>query len=68
MLLKVRNSGKGDILGTLIKDIEIEAKDIGNITIFEKCSYVAIKTQSYNKLTTKNSLTIKKKNFRIFSR
>lgn len=36
---------KGDILGALINEAKINATDIGNISVLDKQSYVAIKTE-----------------------
>jgi len=57
----------GDILGTLCKDIKIDAKDIGKIDIFEYKSYVAVKKSVANKaFDGLRSKKIKKRNFRVW--
>jgi ATP-independent RNA helicase DbpA len=59
----------GDILGALTAGIGLEKNDIGKINIFPKCSYVAIKNQSFEKAY--NGLSnnrIKNRYFKIYKR
>ena len=57
----------GDILGTLCKDIGIDAKDIGKIDIFDYQSYIAVQKSVANRVFDglKKS-RIKKRNFRVW--
>jgi len=56
---------KGDILGVLCKDLELDSWDVGGIDIFEKSSYVAISRAVVKKSASKlRDTTIKKRKFR----
>lgn len=55
---------KGDLLGALCKDIGFDVKNIGDITINDKNSYIAIKKEEIDKSTFKmQKIKIKTKNF-----
>ncbi len=59
----------GDILGSLIQGIGLHKDDIGKISIFAKCSYVAIKNEVYDKAyegLQKNR--IKNRYFQVYKR
>ncbi len=59
----------GDILGALTAGIGCAKEDIGKINIFDRCSYVAVKNDSYEKAFNglqKNK--IKNKDFRVYRR
>ncbi|MEA3289384.1 MAG: ATP-dependent RNA helicase DbpA [Campylobacterota bacterium] len=59
----------GDILGALTAGIGLDKNDIGNINILDRCSYVAVKNQSYDKaFKGLNSKKIKNKDFRVYKR
>ncbi|MDD5406092.1 MAG: ATP-dependent RNA helicase DbpA [Sulfurovaceae bacterium] len=58
---------KGDILGVLCKELEVNPNDIGKIDIFEKASYVAIRKHMVkNILKALQNTTIKKRKFRVW--
>jgi ATP-independent RNA helicase DbpA len=52
---------KGDLLGSLVKDVGIDAKNIGKIDIYDKQSYVAVSLELIEKLP--KNIVIKKKRF-----
>lgn len=57
---------KGDFLGALCKDLGFDAKNIGDITITDKNSFIAVKKQEMNKYSLKiQKIKIKSKNFNI---
>jgi len=57
----------GDILGTLCKEVGIDAKSIGKIDIFERKSYVAVSKSVANKaFSGLQNGKIKKRNFRVW--
>jgi ATP-dependent RNA helicase DbpA len=57
---------KGDLLGALCKDLGFDAKNIGDITITDKKSYIAVKKQEMDKNLSKiQKIKIKSKNFNI---
>ncbi|MBD3807720.1 MAG: DEAD/DEAH box helicase [Epsilonproteobacteria bacterium] len=56
---------KGDLLGALCKELEFDVKDIGDITITDKSSYVAIsKKRIGSDLLKLQKIKIKNRNFR----
>jgi len=58
---------KGDILGTLCKELEVNPNDIGQIDITDKASYVAIRKHIIkNILKALQKTTIKKRKFRVW--
>ncbi len=58
---------KGDILGTLIKAINIEKDDVGRIDILDFCSFVAIKRKVSKKTCDKlNNTKLKGKYFKVY--
>ncbi len=58
---------KGDILGTLCKELEVNPNDIGQIDITDKASYVAIRKHiAKNTLKAMQKTTIKKRKFRVW--
>ena len=72
MVLLFINGGKkeklraGDLLGALTANDEINAKQVGKITLFDKFSYVAIDRKVGNlALTTLNNNNIKGRKFRV---
>ena len=59
----------GDILGSLIQAEGLKKEEIGKITIYDRCSYVALKKEAWEKLIkSKKSIKIKTKDFRIYPR
>lgn len=59
----------GDILGALTAGIGCHRDDIGKIDIFDRCSYVAIKNEAYEKAYEGLRKTkIKNKDFRVYKR
>lgn len=59
---------KGDILGTLCKDLNINSSDIGNINITPKVSFVAIDKDVFIKvLKNVERIKIKGKRFKIWT-
>ncbi|MBD3840448.1 MAG: ATP-dependent RNA helicase DbpA [Campylobacterales bacterium] len=59
----------GDILGALTAGVGLNKNDIGKIAIFDRCSYVAIKNEVYEKaLKGLNNTKIKNKDFRVYKR
>jgi len=56
----------GDILGALVGEAKIESKDVGNITILNILSYVAIKTEYIDHVIDKlQNGKIKNKKFKV---
>ncbi|MEA3354843.1 MAG: ATP-dependent RNA helicase DbpA [Campylobacterota bacterium] len=59
----------GDILGALTAGIGLDKNDVGNINILDRCSYVAVKNNVYDKaFKGLNSQKIKNKDFRVYKR
>ncbi|WP_345991986.1 ATP-dependent RNA helicase DbpA [Sulfurimonas sp. HSL-1716] len=57
----------GDIVGTFIKTLDLEKNSLGDIDIFQKDSYVAIKRECFDKKIPKiKEMIIKGKRVRIF--
>jgi ATP-independent RNA helicase DbpA len=57
---------KGDLLGTLCKELGFNVKDIGDIAITDKSSYIAINKKSIDSNLSKlQKIKIKNKNFRV---
>jgi ATP-independent RNA helicase DbpA len=52
---------KGDILGTLVKDVGIDVQNIGKIDVYDRQIYVAVEKKSLNNKIRK--IVIKKKRF-----
>jgi len=58
---------KGDILGTLCKELGMDPNDIGQIVVTDKASYAAIrKHTAKNTLKALQKTTIKKRKFRVW--
>lgn len=57
---------RGDILGALVGEAKLDAKDVGDISVFNDYSFVAIKSKHINKAIEKlNAGKIKKKKYRV---
>jgi ATP-independent RNA helicase DbpA len=59
----------GDIVGALTAGVGLDKNDIGDINILDRCSYVAIKNEAYEKaFKGLNNSKIKNKDFRVYKR